>query len=300
MFKFVNRFKYFAIVPLVIILLGAIFLGIGGGFVQDVDFAGGMTMYVEMGKDVDHGEITDVVKNVDARITNPKVLSSDGTVIIIQTPPIDNDPEREVRQKIIDALKEKYQLNDEAILQVEDVTATMGAELRRQALKAALIACVLMLLYITIRFEFFTGASAVFCLLHDVLIMLSFYAMFRTPINANFIAAVLTIIGYSINNTIVVFDRIRENQKSKSDLKSLVDISTKQTLKRSAYTTLTTLIPVVLLYILGVDSIKDFALPLIVGLIAGTYSSVLLAGPIWYLMKNGAKKRKMNKKAKRA
>ena len=118
MFKFVNRFKYFAIVPLVIILLGAIFLGIGGGFVQDVDFAGGMTMYVEMGKDVDHGEITDVVKNVDARITNPKVLSSDGTVIIIQTPPIDNDPEREVRQKIIDALKEKYQLNDEAILQV--------------------------------------------------------------------------------------------------------------------------------------------------------------------------------------
>ena len=300
MLKIVERAKYFAIVPLVIILLGAIFLGIGGGFVQDIDFAGGMTMYVEMGKEVDHAEVTDVVKAADDRISNPKVLSSDGTVIIIQTPPIDNDPDREVRQKIIDALKEKYQLGEEAILQVEDVTATMGAELRGQALKAALIACVLMLLYITIRFEFFTGASAVICLLHDVLIMLAFYAIFRVPINANFIAAVLTIIGYSINNTIVVFDRVRENQKTKSDLKSLVNLSLTQSLRRSAFTTLTTLIPVVLLYILGVDSIKDFALPLIVGLLAGTYSSVLLAGPIWYAMKNGAKKRKMNKKAKRA
>ncbi len=300
MLKIVERAKYFAIVPLVIILLGAIFLGIGGGFVQDIDFAGGMTMYVEMGKEVDHAEVTDVIKAADDRISNPKVLSSDGTVIIIQTPPIDNDPDREVRQKIIDALKEKYQLGEEAILQVEDVTATMGAELRGQALKAALIACVLMLLYITIRFDFFTGASAVICLLHDVLIMLAFYAIFRVPINANFIAAVLTIIGYSINNTIVVFDRVRENQKNKSDLKALVNLSLKQTLRRSAFTTLTTLIPVILLYILGVDSIKDFALPLIVGLLAGTFSSVLLAGPIWYAMKNGAKKRKMNKKAKRA
>jgi len=300
MFKFVERAKYFAIVPLVIVILGAIFLGIGGGFVQDIDFAGGMTMYVEMGKEVDFGEVTDVVKAADERISNPKVLSSDGTVIIIQTPPIDNDPDREVRQKIIDALKEKYQLDETAILQVEDVTATMGAELRGQALKAALIACVLMLLYITIRFEFFTGASAVICLLHDVLIMLAFYSIFRVPINANFIAAVLTIIGYSINNTIVVFDRIRENQKNKSDLKSLVDLSLKQTLRRSAFTTLTTLIPVILLYILGVDSIKDFALPLIVGLLAGTFSSVLLAGPIWYAMKNAAKNRKLKKKAKRA
>ena len=98
MFKFVERAKYFAIVPLVIVILGAIFLGIGGGFVQDIDFAGGMTMYVEMGKEVDFGEVTDVVKGADDRISNPKVLSSDGTVIIIQRPPIDNDPDRVVRQ----------------------------------------------------------------------------------------------------------------------------------------------------------------------------------------------------------
>lgn len=296
MFKFVERAKFAVIVPLVIIILGAIFLGIGGGFVQDVDFAGGMTMYVEMGKEVDFGEVADVVKKADASITSPKILSSDGTVIIIQTPPV----ERDVRNKIVVALKEAYQLDEAAVLQVEDVTATMGAELRGQALKAALIACVLMLLYITIRFEFFTGASAVICLLHDVLIMLSFYAIFRIPINANFIAAMLTIIGYSINNTIVVFDRVRENQKNRSELKSLINSSVSQTLRRSLFTTLTTLIPVILLYILGVDSIKDFALPLIVGLVAGTYSSVLLAGPLWYAMKNGAKKRKLKKSTKRA
>lgn len=290
MFKFVERAKFFAIIPAVIILLGVIFLIPNNGFVQDVDFAGGMTMYVEMGKEVDFGQVTDVVKGADASISSPKVLKSDGTKIIIQTTPI----ERDVRNKIVVALQENFGIDDTAILQVDDVTATMGNELRAQALKAALIACVLMLIYISIRFDFFTGASAVICLLHDVLIMLSFYAIFRVPMNANFIAAMLTIIGYSINNTIVVFDRIRENQGKvqKSDLNGLVNTSVKQTLKRSLYTTLTTIIPVILLYAFGVDSIKEFALPLIVGLFAGTFSSVLLAGPIWVGLKRIFRKKK--------
>ncbi len=296
MLKIVERAKYICIIPIVIILLGIVFLFAQGGFVQDVDFAGGMTMYVDMGKEVDFNEVADVVKGADDSINSPKVLKSDGTQIIIQTTPI----ERDVRNKIITALKEHFSIDDTAILQVEDVTATMGAELRAQALKAALIACLLMLVYISIRFEFFTGASAVICLLHDVLVMLAFYAIFRVPINANFIAAMLTIIGYSINNTIVVFDRIRENQGkiNRSDLKALVNTSLKQTLRRSIFTTLTTIIPVILLYILGVDSIKEFALPLIVGLLAGTFSSVLLAGPIWYGMKTLVKKKKHGKKAK--
>lgn len=293
MFKFVERAKFFAIIPAVIILLGVIFLIPNNGFVQDVDFAGGMTMYVEMGKEVDFNQVADVVKGADASISAPKVLKSDGTKIIIQTTPI----ERDVRNKIVEALKENFGIDDAAVLQVDDVTATMGNELRAQALKAALIACVLMLIYISIRFDFFTGASAVICLLHDVLIMLAFYAIFRVPMNANFIAAMLTIIGYSINNTIVVFDRIRENQGKvqKSDLNALVDTSVKQTLKRSFYTTLTTIIPVALLYIFGVDSIKEFALPLIVGLLAGTFSSVLLAGPIWAGLKLVRKGKKEDK-----
>lgn len=208
MLKIVENAKIYFLVPLVIVLIGAIFMFACGGFVQDVDFAGGMTMYVDMGKEVKLDDVAKTVEGADASIKSPKVLNSDDNVIIIQTTPI----ERDVRDKIIDALCEEYSIERTAVLQVEDVTATMGAELRSQALKAALIACVLMLLYITIRFEFFTGISAVICLLHDVLIMLSFYAIFRIPMNANFIAAMLTIIGYSINNTIVVFDRIRENQ----------------------------------------------------------------------------------------
>ncbi len=293
--KIVERAKYFAIIPIVIILLGVVFLIPNGGFVQDVDFAGGMTMYVDMGKEVDFGEVADVVKGADSSIVSPKVLKSDGTQIIIQTTPI----ERDVRNKIVVALKENFGIEDSAVLQVEDVTATMGAELRGQALKAALIACLLMLVYISIRFEFFTGASAVICLLHDVLIMLSFYSIFRVPMNANFIAAMLTIIGYSINNTIVIFARIRENQGKvqKSNLSLLVNTSVKQTLRRSLFTTVTTIIPVICLYILGVDSIREFALPLMVGLISGTFSSVLLAGPIWVGLKKLGRKRKHGKRA---
>ncbi len=289
----IDKAKIYFLIPAIIIVLGIVFLFVNGGFVQDVDFAGGMTMYADMGKEVNLDEVKDVVKSADASINSPRVTNSDGNIIIIQTTPI----ERDVRDKIQDALVEKYNLDrNTSFPQIEDVSATMGADLRQQALMAALIACIVMLLYITIRFEFFTGISAVVCLIHDVLIMLSFYVIFKVPINANFIAAVLTIIGYSINNTIVVFDRVRENQgKAMRELKSLVNTSISQTLKRSIYTTLTTLIPVILLYVLGVDSIKEFALPLIVGLLAGTYSSVFLAGSVWYGFKSVSKKRKLKR-----
>lgn len=344
MFKIVERAKFYCILPIVIILAGVIAYFVGGGFVMDVDFAGGTVMYVDMGKKVDLNEVAKVIEDADERIKSPKVLASDDNVIVIQTSAVSDLPaeeapkaeepaeanevsaetpaaaaeenevmeiaetsseetvvdENDIRAKMISALKENFDIKEDAVLSVEDVSATMGAELRGQALKAALIACLLMLVYITIRFEFFTGASAVICLLHDVLIMLAFYAIFRMPMNANFIAAMLTIIGYSINNTIVVFDRVRENQKKaqRSDYKALVNTSLKQTLNRSLFTTVTTLVPVIMLYVLGVDSIKDFALPLMVGLLAGTFSSVLLAGPIWYAMKTAAKNKKL-KKAKR-
>ncbi len=294
MLKIVERAKIYFAIPLVIILLGVVFFAVNGGFVQDVDFAGGMTMYVDMGKEADLNEITKVVEGADASIKSPNVLRSDGNVVVIQTTPI----ERDVRDKIQTALVEKYELDrNSAFVQIEDVTATMGADLRNQAMTSALVACLLMFLYIVIRFEFFTGLSAVLCLIHDVLIMLSFYAIFRIPMNANFIAAMLTIIGYSINNTIVVFDRVRENQgKAMRDLKSLVNTSVSQTLKRSIYTTLTTIVPVILLYILGVDSIKEFALPLMVGLLAGTFSSVFLAGSVWVGLKSLIRKKKLSKR----
>ena len=289
----INKAKIYFIIPAIIILLGVVFLFVNGGFVQDVDFAGGMTMYVDMGKEVDLDDIANTVKTADASLNNPRVVKSDGNVVIIRTTPI----ERDVRDKIQTVLVDTYGVDrSTSFIQIEDVSATMGAELRQQALNAALIACLLMLIYITIRFEFFTGISAVICLIHDVLIMLSFYVIFKIPINASFIAAVLTIIGYSINNTIVIFDRVRENQKRAArELKSLVNTSVSQSFTRSMYTTFTTIIPVILLYVLGVDSIKEFALPLIVGLLAGTYSSLFLAGSTWYGFKSLFKKRKLAK-----
>lgn len=293
MFKIAEKFKIFAPISLVIILIGAVMLCVNGGFAQDVDFAGGMTMYIEMGKDVDLDELSKHIEDSTPDGVTPTVQRSEGTQVVIKTTPI----ETEVRDELQSAILEKYELEDSAILQVDNVDATVGDELRAQALKATLIAAVLMLIYITIRFEMRTGLAAVICLLHDVLIMLSVYAIFRIPVNSNFIAAILTIVGYSINNTIVVFDRVRENyaKNKRAPFADTVNMSIKQTLTRSVNTTVTTLLPVIMLFIFGVSSIRQFTIPLMVGLVAGTYSSVLLAGPLWVILKNAQANRKKKK-----
>lgn len=297
MFNIVEKFKIFAPISLVIILIGAVMFGVFGGFAQDVDFAGGMTMYVEMGKDVNLDELNQFIKDATPDGVNPTTQKSEGTQIVIKTTPIDT----ETRDALQTALLEKYELAPEAILQVDNVDATVGNELKAQALKATLIAALLMLVYITIRFEMRTGIAAVICLLHDVLIMLAVYAIFRIPVNSNFIAAILTIVGYSINNTIVVFDRIRENyaKNKRAAFADTVNMSLKQTLGRSINTTITTLLPVVMLFAFGVTSIRQFTIPLMVGLLAGTYSSVLLAGPIWVFLKELQAKHKKQRIAKR-
>jgi len=296
--KIVEKFKFTCLVPVVIILIAAIMLVVHGGFYQDVDFIGGMTMYVDMGADdIDLEKLGKFIEDNTPDGVNPTVQRSDGTQIAIKTTPIDT----EARDALQTAILEEYSLPEEAILQVDNVSATVGGELKAQALQAALIAAVLMLVYITIRFEMRTGLAAIICLIHDILIMISVYAIFQIPINSNFIAAILTIIGYSINNTIVVFDRIRENygKNKRGDLAETVNMSLKQTLTRSINTTITTLLPVIMLFIFGVTSIRQFTIPLMVGLIAGTYSSVLLAGPIWVMLKKAQMKRKQKKAAAR-
>ncbi|MBR5235997.1 MAG: protein translocase subunit SecF [Clostridia bacterium] len=293
MLKIVEKFKYAIAISLVVILIGVVALAINGGFALDVEFAGGMTMYVDMGTEVDLEELGAFVEANTPINVNPVVQRSDGTQVIIKTLPIDT----EARDTLQNALFEKYELNEEAILQVDNVSATVGDELKQQALLATLVATILMLIYIAIRFEFRTGLAAVICLIHDVLIMLTVYAVLQIPVNTNFIAAVLTIVGYSINNTIVVFDRIRENyaKNKRADYADIVNTSIKQTLGRSINTTVTTLLPVVMLFIFGVLSIRQFTIPLMAGLIAGTYSSVLLAGPLWAFMKEAQAKRKQKK-----
>ena len=162
------------------------------------------------------------------------------------------------------------------------------------AVKSSLVAALLMLLYITIRFDFKSGFAAVICLIHDVLVMISAYVIFQLPVNMNFIAAALTIFGYSINASIITFDRIRENQKlsRRESYDAIVDKSVRQSFTRNINTTLTTLFTIVLIIFTGVSSLVNFAIPITVGIVSGAYSSIFVAAPLWALLKKHQNKAK--------
>ncbi|MBO4954119.1 MAG: protein translocase subunit SecF [Clostridia bacterium] len=195
--------------------------------------------------------------------------------------------ESAISASYLDVVNEAIRQAYSPLISQDDVSPSIGNEMKTTALVTSIIAALLMLVYIAFRFEILFAVSAVACLLHDLLIVVAFYAFFRIPVNINFIAAILTVLGYSINATVVIFDRIRENVKTmkRESPDAIADKSIWQTMGRSINTTLTTLIMVVLLLVLGVASIKLFALPLLVGMIAGTYSSIFLAGPIWAWLK---------------
>lgn len=188
----------------------------------------------------------------------------------------------EQQGEVIKGFQDKFDI-EQTNIQFETIGPTIGAELTRQALLALLLANLGILIYVSFRFEWKYGVAAIAALVHDVLFMLVVYSVAQIAINASFIAAILTIVGYSINDTIVVFDRIRENKRhaKKFEHNDIVNRSLSETLTRSINTSLTTLLTILALYILGVPAIKDFALPLIVGIISGTYSSIFIASPIW-------------------
>ena len=210
---------------------------------------------------------------------------------------IDDESSR-VRAVLEEQMAAKYP--NFAFVSVDHVSAVAGRDLLNNAVNALLIAFACMLIYIAIRFDVFSGLAALFGLVHDVLVMCAFMVFFRWlyQVNSSFIAAVLTIVGYSINNTIIVFDRIRETSKkpgwSQKSRREIVEVSVSNTLSRTINTSLTTLITLVTLYIFGVESIREFAFPLIIGMLAGTYSSVLLSGQVWAMWMD---KRSANKAA---
>lgn len=173
------------------------------------------------------------------------------------------------------------------------ISASISNEIKRSAVVATVIAVILMLAYITVRFEFRSAIAAILCLIHDIIIVIASYAVFGIPVSSNLIAVMLTILGYSINATIILFDRVRENRKKmgRTDFGVVINISARQTLMRSINTTLTTLFTIGMIYIFGVHSIKEFALPLIVGILAGLYSSVFLSGSFWYMLSPKNKER---------
>ena len=200
---------------------------------------------------------------------------------------------------ILQALADQFGVDKEKIT-ADSISGAVSQEMKRDAIVAVTIATICMLIYIWFRFSNITfAAGAVLALMHDVLVVLTCYAMLRWSVGSTFIACMLTIVGYSINATIVIFDRIRENMKllgNKESAETIVNTSISQTLTRSINTTLTTFVMVLILYILGVSSIREFALPLMVGLICGTYSSVCLSGSVWYVLN----KKRMEKNAKPA
>lgn len=305
-----SRKKYYAL-SLCVIVLGLLFMiwnGVKGqgAFKQDIEFTGGSLIQVDV-RQVFTNELKDEIQGITKEITgndNIRITSAGDTGVIISMP----RTETEVREKLFNALKEKYSLEDKDLLKDNDFSATISNDIKSGAVKAVIVGTILILIYISFRFKDYKfGMSAVLALLHDVCIMLAVYAIFRVPLNNSFIAAILTIVGYSINDTIVVFDRIREN-KVKRGVKEheaspmdLVNDSINQTIGRSVSTSFTTIIMVVLLFILGTDSVREFAFPLIIGITAGTYSSIFVASPLWYDLthlhanKEPKKKRKSKK-----
>lgn len=268
-------------------------------FNYDIDFVGGTMMNIEMHQQLDKAaldEIAEVVKGVTGESVSSIQKSGDGaTQAIIKTKTLDT----ETRDAVFQAIKDKYNLNDGSaegtasdLLAVDNVDPVMSNDLRNAAVTAAFVAILLMLLYITVRFDFRSGIAAVIALLHDVLVMLSAYVLLQIPINMTFIAAILTILGYSINATIVIFDRIRENRKllRKNSFNDVVNASIWQSITRSINTTLTTLFTILMVLVLGVPSLQNFALPLVVGIVAGLYSSVFLSGSLWAKMYRKGKK----------
>lgn len=289
--RFAHHLKLWGALSLAVILIGGV-MAMVTGVNLGIDFTGGTMIHVNIGEAFEVSEIRELVEPF---ALEPDIIHAgfDDTQVIIKTKAsLDNTQ----RMAVFNTLSEAYDLTTEDFLEAEQFGPAIGKELQSKALSSILFASIGMLLYITFRFELIYGITAIIALIHDVLILLSVFVIFQIPINSSFIAAVLTIVGYSINDTIVVFDRVRENVKTmgRESYKEVADRSLKQTLTRSLNTSLTTLLVIGSLYVLGVEAIKEFALPLMTGVLVGTYSSIFIASPLWATVKDmrrGAKRK---------
>ncbi len=299
---FLGKKKWFFTFSLGIMAAGFIVMGIHvskeeGAFAYSLEFEGGTSTTATFDQDYTIDEIDEKIVPVVEKVTGDKNVQTqkvEGTnQIIIKTVTLELDQ----REALNQALADNFNVDVNEIT-AENISSTVSNEMRQDAVVAVIIAAIFMLLYIWFRFKDLRFAtSAVLALIHDVIIVVLFYAVARISVGNTFIACMLTIVGYSINATIIIFDRIREElhyQTRATDLKALVNRSITQTLTRSIYTTLTTFIMVAVLYVMGVSSIKEFALPLMVGILWGAYSSVCITGALWYVMKTkiGTSKKK--------
>lgn len=297
-FPILKNFRIYGIISLLLCATGLISLLVlpfGKNFFNlSIDFAGGTEMEFNMKQPVTQ-ELQTEIGNLFQETTgvNASVTSSgdQNEQVLIRSTSIDS----ETRSKVITAMEEKYSLTDEDLYGNEDVSASVGKDLQHAAFLCAIVAIVLMLVYITIRFELTSGLAAICCLIHDLMIMLTVYVWLRIPLDTGFIAAALTILGYSINASIIVFDRIRENLRTarKETFEEVAEQSVWQTMGRTINTTLTTLFTVGMIFILGVPSLKQFTLPLIVGILAGAWSSIMLSASFWAFFRKRFRKKKV-------
>lgn len=281
--KIVEKSKIWFIISIILIVISIGSLAVRG-LNFGIDFQGGTIITINLHTEFNTDDVRAITDSYDEAAEITYSGDSRENVVISTKESLDQNQ----RQEIFNQFKEKYSLDDSDLISANQVSGTISSETTRNAVLASAVAIVLMLIYITFRFEFLFGVSAIIALLHDIIVVIGVYALFQIQVNSPFIAAILTILGYSINDTIVVFDRIRENEGKMGtrDINNLVNSSITQTMKRSLFTVITTLLAVLALFILGPDSIKEFTLPLIVGIACGCYSSIFVASPLWVLFQN--------------
>ena len=288
---FLGKKGIFFVVSLLLILGGFVMMGVNKGttgnpFNYSLEFVGGTSVTVNFKEEYSlaqlENDVIPLMEEIAGSAVQPQPVQGTNEVVFKS-----NALSLEQRDRMEEMLSAQFGVSKEEVV-TETISSTISDEMKRETILAVLVAIICMLIYIRIRFKDIRfGISGVAALLHDVLVVLAFYAVAKVSVGSTFIACMLTIVGYSINATIVIFDRVRENRQSmgKADLKEVINNSVAQTLSRSIFTSLTTFIMVTALYVLGVTAIREFALPLMVGILCGTYSSIFLAGSLYYLLR---------------
>ena len=295
-FHFISHRKIFYCASAAVILCGLVFLGVRG-FNYGIDFTGGTSIEMNMGQKV---SIPKVEKTISEFKLDPSIVySGEGQKnVIIKTTKGLTTPQRKA---VTDKIRSAYGLGEKSIISSQEFGATVGKEIRNNAIKSILIAAFFMLLYIIFRFKTWKyGVAAIAGIGHDVLVMIAFYAIFGVTVNNPFIAAILTIVGYSINDTIVIFDRVRENRHimRNTPVGEVLDTSINQTLNRSIMTSLTTVVSIIPLLVMVSGTLAQFVLPLMVGVLCGTYSSIFLCSPLYYEFNRSAERSRYQQQQK--
>lgn len=283
---YIHLSKYFYTLSIVLTIAGIICLAFFG-LNYSVDFKAGSNVDISLSKPLTADQVRPILKNMGIEEDEASISPGQDRMNIRFTQVLSEENDAKLKAEF-------SKLDDRASFEVNTVDPEMAKELARNAIYAVLISCIGIIIYVSIRFEWRFAVAAIIALLHDAFMVIAVFSIFRLEVDLTFIVAVLTIIGYSINDTIVIFDRVRENlrfakTKTRQDLINLVNLSVSQTIMRSLYTALTVFVAAFFLFLLGGESIRMFSLAMVIGLLFGAYSSIFIASPLWFLLKSKQK-----------